>query len=252
MNRIRTLIVDDEQDAANFLSSIVQEYCDHIEIVGMAHSVVEGEQAIHQTKPELLLLDVEMPDGTGFNLLERMDDINFQVIFITAYNHYAIQAIKYSAIDYILKPINIKEFLEAIKKVTKLINSKNQFENQFNHLLENLKHEHPKKIGLPQLDGIEFVDTDHIVRIKAEGSYSSIQMIDNRQMLISKNLGEIQELLLGQLFFRPHNSHLINLKYVKKYVKSDGGYIIMINNDTVPISKTKKESFIKMMATISR
>jgi two-component system LytT family response regulator len=248
MEKITTVIIDDEFDAVNFLSSIIKEYCKNIEIVGVAHSVEDGKKILKTTKPQLLLLDVEMPDGTGFNLLEEIKDIDFRVIFITAYNHYAIQAIKFSAIDYILKPINIREFLASIKKVSDLINN-HAFNQQFSHLMENLKNEKPTKIGLPQSDGIEFVETAEIIRIKAEGSYSTVFLKNNREILVSKNLGEIQELLVDRHFFRSHNSHLINLRFVKKYVKADGGYIVMENNDTIPVSRTKKDSFLQLMSS---
>lgn len=250
-NQIATVIIDDEPDAVSFIHSIIKEYCNNLIVVGTAHSVEEGIEVIEKNQPQLVLLDVEMPDGTGFNLLEKLPQLDFHVVFITAYNHYAIQAIKFSAIDYILKPINIKEFLEAIRKVSGLQNKTQTLSRHFNTLIENLNASRPGKIGLPQSDGIEFIETRQIIRIKAEGSYSCIHLDDNREILISKNLGEFQELLMDRLFFRPHNSHLINLKFVKKYVKSDGGYIIMSNNDNVPVSKSKKDSFLKLMASVS-
>ena len=250
-DKITTVIIDDELDSVNFITSIINEYCDNIIIVGKAHSVKTGVKVIEELQPQLVLLDVEMSDGTGFNLLENVYSKEFNVIFITAFNHYAIQAIKFSALDYILKPINIKEFLSAINKVKGLINKNQSFNEQFHTLSENLRTAQPSKIGLPQSDGIEFIETCDILRIKAEGSYSSIILKCNREILISKNLGEFQEMLLGRSFFRPHNSHLINLKFVKKYVKADGGYIIMENQDSVPLSKSKKESFVKIMSSIS-
>jgi len=246
------VIIDDESDSINFISSILDEYCTNIEIVGKAQSVKEGIQIIRKTNPKLVLLDVEMPDGTGFNLLEKITDRNFQVIFITAYNHYAIKAIKFSALDYVLKPINIKELLYAINKAIELPEQNQTIDHYYQTLIENLKSPKPSKIGLTLSDGIEFIETDSIIRIKAEGSYSNLYLTEARSILISKNLGEFQELLVESSFFRPHHSHLINLKWVKKYVKSDGGYIIMKNNEHVPLSKSKKEGFIQLMSSISK
>ncbi len=252
MDKISAIIIDDEQDSVSFIASLIDEYCENIDVAGKAFSVDGGLKIIEEKKPQLLFLDVEMPDGTGFNLLEQLGDVDFHVIFITAYNHYALQAIKFSAVDYILKPINIKEFLAAVQKVSDVIRNKQNFSKQFSALLENLNSRRPAKIGLPQLDGIEFVEATDIVRIKAEGSYSRIFLKDSREILMSKNLGEFQELLLGRPFFRPHNSHLINLEFVKKYVKSDGGYIIMDTEDSVPLSKSRRQAFLDMMPFVGK
>ena len=244
---IKAIIVDDEQDSVDFINSIIAEYCPNIKVIGKAYSVVEATSLLKKSSPDLVFLDVEMPDGTGFNLLENFPTKNFNVIFITAFNHYAIQAIKFSAVDYILKPINIKDFIDGVEKVVSAIKPDNNIQNRFSILMENLQASMPGKIAVPFLDGIEYLETKEIVRIKADGSYSNIYLQDGREILVSKNLGEFQELLLERSFFRAHNSHLINLVYVKKYIRSDGSYILMNDNTTVPISKSKKELFLKKM-----
>jgi two-component system, LytTR family, response regulator len=247
---IKAIIIDDEQDSVEFINSIVDEYCPNVEIIGKAYSVADGTLLLKSEKPDLVFLDVEMPDGTGFNLLENFSEKDFNVIFITAFNHYALQAIKYSAIDYILKPINIKEFVEGVEKVNKFVKPENNISRSFSALMENLQASMPVKIAVSSSDGIEYIETNEIVRLRSDRSYSTIYLNEGREILVSKNLGEFQELLIGRNFFRAHNSHLINLMYVKKYIRSDGGYILMKDKTSIPVSKSKKELFHQMMSKL--
>ncbi len=247
---IKAIIIDDERDSVEFINSIINEYCPTVEVIGKAYSVLEGTDLLHNVKPDLVFLDVEMPDGTGFNLLENFPEKNFNVIFITAFNHYALQAIKFSAIDYILKPINIKEFVDGVEKVLQIVKPENNINRSFSALMENLQASIPVKIAVSSSEGIEYVETSEIVRIKSDRSYSTIYLNEGREILVSKNLGEFQELLIGRNFFRSHNSHLINLNYVKKYIRSDGGYILMKDKTAIPVSKSKKELFHQMMEKV--
>ncbi len=222
---IRTVIIDDEPDAVNFIQSIIQEYCPKLEIVGKANSIRDGSKLIIDKTPDLVFLDVEMPHGTGFDLLANFPQKTFDVIFITAFNHYAIKAIKFSAVDYILKPININEFIKAVDKVQEKSHSHEYKSASFHALLENVKSSMPGKLAIPTSDGMEYLNTNEIIRIEADRSYSWFFLLDKRKILVSRNLKEYQELLSDRNFFRTHNSHLINLEYVKKYIRHEGGAI---------------------------
>ncbi len=249
---IRAVIIDDEKDSVEFIHSIINEYTSDIDVVGEAYSVKQGTALIRKEKPELLFLDVEMPAGTGVNLLENFTEKDCHVIFITAFNHYGIQAIKFSAIDYILKPIHIKEFLEAIEKVNEIIAPENNISNRLSALMENLHSASPVKIAVASSSGIEYVVTNNIIRIEADRCYSTLHLKEGNNIIVSRNLGEFQELLLDKNFSRPHHSHLINLAYVKKYIRADGGSILMTDGSYIPVSKSKKELFLAKMANYSR
>jgi two-component system LytT family response regulator len=193
-----------------------------------------------------------MPHGSGFDLLSSFPEKSFDVIFITAFNHYAIQAIKFSAVDYILKPVNISEFIEAVSKVEQKRASREYRNLDYSNLLENLKTPVPSKLAIPTNDGIEYLNTSDIIRIEADRSYSWFYLTDKKRYLVSRNLKEYQELLQDLNFFRPHNSHLINMIYVKKFIRHEGGYIEMTDGSNVPISRGKRDLFLLQMARISK
>ena len=250
--KLTTLIVDDEQDAVNFISSLIREYCPRLEIIGTAASAKEGVKIILEHQPDLVFLDVEMPHGNGFDLLHQFPEKRFDVIFITAFNHYAIRAIKFSAVDYILKPININEFREAVEKV---ISKRTTLENRnssYSSLLENLRLPQPIRLAIPTSEGMEYLNTSEILRIEADRSYSWFFLINKKKILVSRNLKEYQELLSDMNFFRSHNSHLINLEHVKKYIRHEGGIIEMIDGSQVPLSKSRREFFLVQMNRLSR
>jgi len=250
MNRkLKTVIIDDEHDAVNFIGSIIGEYCTSLEVVGEAHNVLEGVAVITDKKPDLVFLDIEMPNGTGFDLLTHFPEKDFEVVFITAFNHYAIKAIKFSAVDYILKPININEFIEAVNRVVQKRKEKSSAgDESFRMLMENLKSAHPTRLAIPTSDGMEYLNPKDIIRIEADRSYSWFYITGNRKILVSKHLKEFQDLLNDRYFFRAHNSHLINLKYVKKFIRKEGGYIEMLDGEQIPISRNRKDLFLVHMS----
>ena len=250
--KLTTLIVDDEPDAVNFISSIIREYCPRLEIIGTASSAREGVKIILERQPELVFLDVEMPHGSGFDLLAQFPEKTFDVVFITAFNHYALKAIKFSAVDYILKPININEFIEAVDKVLHKRLSGSSRNTNYSELLENLKTETPSKLAIPTSDGMEYLKTSDIIRVEADRSYSWFFLNDKRKILVSKNLNNYQELLSDRHFFRPHNSHLINLDHVKKYIRHEGGIIEMDDGSQVPISRARRDLFLAQMSKLSK
>lgn len=249
---LKTVIIDDEADAVNFICSLIREYCPKLVVTGTAHNVSDGVQMITLHQPELVFLDVEMPYGSGFDLLARFPEKKFDVVFITAFNQYALQAIKFSAVDYILKPINISEFIEAVDKVTeKRTHLFNQNVN-YKALLENLKSTLPTKLAIPTTEGMEYLNTREIVRIEADRSYCWFYMLDHKKHLVSRNMKEYQDLLTDRNFFRPHNSHLVNLEFVKKYVRQEGGYIEMTDGAQIPLSRIKRDLFLQQMTRLSR
>jgi two-component system LytT family response regulator len=247
--KLKTIIIDDEVNAVDFINTIIGEYCPELEVVGKAQNVTEGVRKIMESKPDLVFLDVEMPNGTGFDLLAHFPEKEFDVVFITAFNHYAIKAIKFSAVDYILKPININEFIEAVGRVLQKRSSTSARGNDnFKILMENLKTSTPSRLAIPTSDGMEYLNPKEILRIEADRSYSWFFLAGNRKILVSKNLKEFQDLLGDRYFFRSHNSHLINLKYVRRFIRREGGYIEMQDGAHIPISRNRKDLFLTHMA----
>lgn len=248
---LRAVIVEDEKHSRETLKNLLEEFCVNIEVIGLAASVSEAIEIIKLKKPDVIFLDIELQTGTGFDVLEQVTHLDFEVVFTTAFEQYAIKAVKFSSLDYLLKPIDLDELQRAVEKAQ---NKKNQttYKKQLETLMLNLKQKKPSlnKICLATADGFEFINVDTIVYCKAEGSYTAFILKDNSKLLVSKHLKEYENLLLEQDFMRVHNSFLINLKEVKKYVKADGGYIIMNNNDTVNVSRSKKDDFIKVMSAL--
>lgn len=247
--KLKTIVVDDEKDAVDFICSIIEEYCPALEVVARAFDVDEGIEKIRDIRPDLVFLDVEMPHGSGFDLLSNFPEKTFEVVFITAFNHYAIKAIKFSAVDYILKPVNITEFIGAVNKVLLKKEEKNYSSNEsMKALFENLKTAHPSRLAIPTADGMEYLNPREIIRIEADRSYSWFYVTGGRKILVSKHLKEFQDLLGDRYFFRSHNSHLINLKFVRKFIRKEGGYIEMTDGSEIPVSRNKKDLFLIHMS----
>lgn len=249
---LRAIIVEDEKHSRETLKSLIEEFCEGVNVVEMAENVEQAVDKITKHQPDLVFLDIELQTGTGFDVLKQLQHVNFEVIFTTAFEHYAIKAIKFSSIDYLLKPIDMDELQAAIDKA-RIKKDKELYKYQLELLLKNLNNPsgERKKICLATADGIEFIDVNAIIYCEANGSYTNFYLETNVKLMVSKNLKEYEQLLNDQNFLRVHNSYLINLSKVKKFVKSEGGYIVMNNDAQVSISQGRREQFFERMAAIS-
>lgn len=242
---LKTLIIDDEADARKVLQFMLEQYCEDIEIVGEANGVVQGKKMIDQHQPDLVLLDVEMEDGTGFDLLQSFYSPVFKIIFTTAYDHFALDAIKHNALDYLLKPINPNELQRAVEKVKKI--QMPWLNRRFADWLEEKMNRPERKLTLPTSEGYEIVKLNNIVRLEADGNYCRLVQKDKSTLVITKTLKEFEQELPSKQFFRSHQSHIVNINFVKKYLRKDGGYILMENGDLVLVSRRKKEGFLEKL-----
>jgi two-component system, LytTR family, response regulator len=248
---INAIIVDDEETSRMTLSKLVEMHCPGVMITALCDSVPGAKKAIEKLKPDLVFLDVEMPFQNGFTLLEEIKSPCFRVVFTTAYNHYAIKAIKYSALDYLLKPIDTDELVSAIDKIKQQKQSNALPIRDFEILLSNLQAKGMDvKIAVPAFDGLQMINTKDIIKCTAHESYTGILLESRTELVVSKILKECEELLSGLNFFRVHNSCLINLSHVVKYIKGDGGYVIMSNGDSVEVSRRKKNELLNKLARV--
>ena len=244
------VIVEDEVRSRQFLKSLVDEFCPEVDVTGMAASVEEAVGMINQLKPQLLFLDIEMHTGTGFDILQQISHREFQVIFTTAYDHYAIKAIKFSALDYLLKPIDVQELQTAVQKAIAQL-SGNETQKPLEMLLQNMLRTAAGQdytISLSTSEGMEFVPIRQIMRLEASGPYTTFFLKDQRKIMVSKNLKEYEILLGDHEFYRLHNSHIVNLREVRKVVKTDGGYAVMNDDSMIAISPKKKEEFLLLLS----
>ncbi len=242
---IKAVIIDDERKAREYLTNLIKNNFPLIEVIGQAESVESGKQLISETKPELLFLDVQMQDGTGFDLLAAIDRSNLQVIFVSAYDHFAITAIKFSAIDFLVKPVDTIELQRAIDKV-KSQNSLVEVKQKLDLLLSNLNH--IDKIALTSINGIEFVKIENIIRCEADSNYTIFYLTGAKKIMVSKSLKEFEEILSTKGFFRIHKSAIINLSFLKKYIKGDGGTVILEDGSELQVSRRRKEDFLEIIS----
>lgn len=244
---IRTVIIEDEQKSMEVLAALIRRNCPDLDIVATAASVQQGVETIRQHQPALVFLDISMPDGSGFDLLEKVDQ-KFELIFATASDQYAIKAIKFSACDYLLKPIDSDELVAAVEKVRKKQNNLPSMEN-LRFLVDQLKRsdDNFQKITLPTGNAYEIVNIRDIIRCEADGSYTVFYLSDKRKLLISAGLKHYEELLPEKDFIRVHHHHLINMNHVLRFLKEDGGYAIMSDGSKIEISRRKKESFMERL-----
>ncbi len=252
MKKVAAVIIDDEENNCRNLSELLQKYCSKVEITGMANSAIDGYKLIQEKKPSLVFLDIQMPGGSGFDLLERLKPVPFEVIFVTAYDQYAIRAIRLCAIDYLLKPIDLLDLQAAVDRAINKIRKK--LPNQaLENMLANARSENKDEtIALPSVERLLFVNLSEIVRCLGENNYTTVFLSNGESVLVSKTLKEYEELLKLNGFLRIHQSHLVNLNYVRSYEKQDGGYLKMADGASVSISRQRKQEVLELLKSMTK
>ena len=245
---IKAVIVDDEMNCVEMLEWLIKTYCPMVTVVAMCTSGDQGIAAINKHRPDVVFLDIEMPRMNGFDMLEKFDNLFFDVVFTTAYNKFAIKAFRYSALNYLLKPVDPEDLQSTIKKLEDRKTSVGK--DQLNLLLENMKNfSNPiQRIALSTGDGLIFVNTSEIMYCQAESNYTNVVLTNKNKILVAKTLKDIDETLSGKDFFRVHNSFLININQIKKFVRGDGGYILMNDDTHITIARSKREEFFEMFS----
>lgn len=240
---IMTIIIDDEENNIANLSGLLSTYCKDVQVMATATNAEDGMKIIQEKKPELVFLDIQMPGKTGFEMLASLSPCTFEVIFVTAFDRYGILAIKFSAIDYLLKPIDIEELITAVGKVAEKTKQKKhnlQLENLI-ALLEKTQNKEEHTIALPFVKETRFVRTGDIVRCESSNSYTGFYLANREKITISKSILECEELLTGYHFIRCHQSHLVNKKYITSWVKTGGDYLLLEDKTKIPVSRHRRD-----------
>lgn len=244
---LRTVIIDDEPDLREINKRLLLDNFTDIEIVGEAGSVERSISLIKEQKPDLVLLDIEIKGGTGFHILQKVKPYNFKVIFVTAFNEFALKAIKFSALDYILKPVNEAEFCQAIEKAIAHFDTK-KTEIQFDNFFEHYEKQSPnKKIVLRTSESVFLVNLSDIRYCKSDNSYTVFHIRDKKSIMVSRSIKEFAELLEEFSFCRPHQSYLVNINFIEKLDKTDGGFIVLDDKTEIPISTRKKQAIMQIL-----
>jgi len=246
MKKLTAIIIDDESNSRNALHQKLLSHCPDIDIQRECENGEEGIMAIENEKPDIVFLDVEMPRMNGFVMLQQLKHRDFELIFTTAYDHYAIQAIRFSALDYLVKPVEIKTLQEAVEKARERREKEttNQRLETLLHNLLNDKHQN-NRLAISSLEGLQFVQLDDIIYLEAESNYTSIILQSAPRIVVTKILKDFEELLPSHMFIRIHNSYIINKNHLRKYLKSDGGQVLMSNGKALDVSRRKREEFMK-------
>jgi two-component system LytT family response regulator len=244
---IKAIIVDDEPNCCKTLSILLERYCKEVQVTGIFHNGLEALQAINASAPDLVFLDVEMPKMNGFEMLEKLATIHFHLIFTTSYDQYALKAFRFSAIDYLLKPIDREELQNAVQKIVK--RSEMPAAEQLQILFQKLHHPAAAvtKIALPTMEGLQMIPVQSIISCEANDNYTTLVLKGNRKLVVSCTLKVIEEMLEEHSFIRVHRSFLVNLDEIEKYVKADGGYVVMSDGSNIFISRNKKEELLQKL-----
>lgn len=246
---IRCVLVDDEADSLEVIAMLLKTYCPAVKIEAACNSAEKGIAAIEQYRPDVVFLDIEMPNMNGFDMLEKFDELFFDVVFITAYHQFAIKAFRYSALNYLLKPVDPDDLLETIRRIEK--NKTVPLKEQMELLMQTVASPAAQtiaRIALTTSYGMLFVETKDIVYCESDNNYTSVKMKGGKKILVSKTLKEIDDTLSGTDFYRIHNSYLVNLGHIQKFVRGDGGYVVMDDETIVTISRTKKQEFLDLFS----
>jgi len=244
---LKAIIVDDEPYCCESLSTLLERFCPEVKISAICHSGQEALTALQEIKPHLVFLDIEMPYMNGFELLERLPDIDFELIFTTSYDQYAIKAFRFSALDYLLKPIDREELQKAVKKVVDRKHS--PLPQQLEILLQKINQPNIpiQRIALPTMEGLQLVPVSSIISCSSDGNYTVFLMKGKQKIVASRPLKEVEEMLTEHSFFRVHHSYIVNMNEIDKFIKTDGGYLIMSDGSSVDVSRSKKEMLLKKL-----
>lgn len=246
---INTVIVDDEKKGRDLLQILLREHCPAVNVVGVAEDISKALDLINLLNPDLIFLDIQMPGGSGFDLLEKIGERKINVIFVSAYHEHAIKAFKFSALDYLLKPVDEEELIKAVKKA-EMQTTKTPASRETELLKANAGSSKNNRLALSTNLGLVFVEIGDIERCEAAGKYTVCFLTDGKEIIVTKNLKEFEDVLSDYNFIRVHHSHLINLEYIKQYHKGRGGYIMMKSGSTITVSQRKKDEFLKRLNKI--
>ncbi len=247
MKLLKAIIIDDERHARESLNSLVELYCPEVKIIADASDIHDGKQLIEKLIPDLVFLDISIGEETGFDLLENLGSFNFQLIFTTAFSEYAIKAFRVNALDYLLKPIEPSQLQSAIHKVKQTTNQ-NQLQHQLTNLVQSFSTKSNNQISISTLEGIIFLETEKITHVNGSGNYSTFYMIDGEKIMASKSLSHYESLLPVEIFYRCHQSYLVNLQYVKKILTKEGNMVELKNGSQAPIAKRRKEELLSRLS----
>ena len=242
---IRTIIIDDEPNAVGLLALRLSQHCPVVEVVASCTSSIKGVQAILEHKPDLVFLDIEMPQMNGFEVLEAVGELSFSLVFVTAYDRFALKAFRYSAVDYLLKPIDSQELIQAVNRIEK---QQKTAPEQIDHLQQQLSNPArplPDKIALPYQNGVTFVALADVLYCESDDSYTKFFLADGQHYLVTKSMREIQELLEERHFLRVHRQYIVNLDQIRKFVKGEGNYLIMSDQKSIPVSRNHRDRLME-------
>ena len=242
---LKAIIVDDEPDCCETLSMLLERYCPEVGVIAVCHSGAEALQAIPEQKPQLVFLDIEMPHMNGFQLLEQLPAIDFELVFTTSYDQYAIKAIRFSALDYLLKPVDREELRQAVQKVAK--RQQPPLPQQLEILLQKLHQPATSKIAIPTMEGLQMIPVASIITCKSDSNYTTLYLKGKQKITASRTLKEVEEMLEGLSFLRVHQSHLVNLDEVGKYVRGEGGYLVMSDGSAVDVARSRKDLLLQKL-----
>ncbi|PHN05528.1 LytR/AlgR family response regulator transcription factor [Flavilitoribacter nigricans] len=242
---IRVVIVDDEQATRNLLKQLFKDYFPDVQLIGEADDVASGVELLKKETPDLLLLDIQMPDGSGFDLLNQFRNPGFQLIFVTAFDKFALKAFDYNAIDYLLKPLDPKSLRKAIDKIHR--NSDRALEPRLKGMMDMLETRQTQRIALSSAEGYAFYSLEEIVRLESSGGYTTFFVADGQRTTVAKTIKDYEELLPEDMFFRVHQSHIVALQYVRKFLKAENGQALMSDGCKIPVARRKKDKFIELL-----
>ena len=244
---IKAIIVDDEPYCCETLTILLKEYCPEVKVTGVYNNGKDALAPIRQQAPDLVFLDVEMPKMNGFEMLEQLSAVNFEIIFTTSYDQYALKAIRFSAIDYLLKPVDQEELVTAVHKVIQ--RNQKPIAQQLEILMQKIHHPSTpiSKLAMPTMEGLQMIEVNHIISCESDSNYTILHLKDKKKKVVSSTLKEVEELLEYHSFCRVHRCYLVNLNEVEKYIKGEGGYLVMTDGSSVDVSRSRKEALMQKL-----